>query len=302
MSGVEIAGLVLGAFPLLCQAGKQVGQTCKHFKTLWRFEREFEKFLWAVEREQIAFSQNLEIFLAPLEDLSAHERELLQGGLHSDLWHLPRIQQELRQGVQEGYYEWFIRQLVDINDALTQLHQLLPIVRSSPDTKTLESHIYRLRHSFFPRKDELLALIAEKNENIYLFFSRASLRPSRPPRPDKRKVKSFLELQQQALTLHETLRSSWSCSCDGSDRHSYTITTQRLGRHSFKDVPHIGILSINAPTQLRVEVVAIPETKEALSQAPTTKQSEITALRQELTLRTRLKELREKSSKGISVL
>ncbi|KAM7199208.1 hypothetical protein V8F20_005810 [Naviculisporaceae sp. PSN 640] len=304
MSGFEIAGLVLGAFPLLCEAGTQVGYACKSFKTWWRFERELEKFLWAVEREQIAFSQNLEIFLDPMKNLTTRDREILQAGLDSTLWHSPRVQKELRQGIQDAYYPWFIRQLVEINDALNQLHELLPTVKQhSSSTRVLESHIYKLRHSFFPRKDELLALITEKNQSIFMFFNRASLGPSRPHRPDKRKVKPFLDVQQQTLALHETLQSCWSCACDSGGNQIYAITTQGLYRESLRDPAYIRLLSSpRRGPQLRVEVEPIPGPMHLLPRGQDTKRTDFTALRQELTLKSKLKELKDKSAKGISVL
>jgi hypothetical protein len=125
MSGLEIIGVILGIFPPLCMAGREIAGGCRRFRTWWRFDREFENFLAAVEREHIAFSQNLEIFLAPVENISDGEREALQRGVDPDVWCRPRIQDELRRRIQERYYQWFVRQLLEINGALTELHGML---------------------------------------------------------------------------------------------------------------------------------------------------------------------------------
>jgi hypothetical protein len=127
MSGFEVAGLVLGGFPIVLGAAKAMQGRYANAKTWWRFEREFEDLIFAVEREHIAFSQILEILLDPIAGLSSEECETLQLNPSSLLWFEPRVQSELRQRVQAKYFGWFMRQLREIRDALDGLHDLLPI-------------------------------------------------------------------------------------------------------------------------------------------------------------------------------
>ena len=127
MSGFEIVGVILGAFPLICEGGKDAKGFYKNIKTWWRFEREFENFIAAVDREHIAFCLNVEILLAPI-DLTDDERDaLLQQGPDSSLWYESRIQAELKHRVKDRYFPWLMRQLKDICDCLTELHRLLPL-------------------------------------------------------------------------------------------------------------------------------------------------------------------------------
>jgi hypothetical protein len=126
MSGFEIACEILGVFPILYDGGKDLKGVYRNFRTWWRFDREFEDFISGIDREHIAFSQNLDILLSSL-DLSDDDRERLQNGVDSRLWHQPHIQQELRRRLQDRYYPWFVRQLTDIDEALKELHGLLPI-------------------------------------------------------------------------------------------------------------------------------------------------------------------------------
>lgn len=127
MSGFEIAGIVLGGFPILYEASKVLRSRYEDTKSWWRFEREFGDFIAAVEREHIAFKQALEILLEPIVGLSEHELSTLQSEPQSQLWFDSRIQAELRSRVQAKYYSWFMRQLIDLNVALQELHSLLPI-------------------------------------------------------------------------------------------------------------------------------------------------------------------------------
>ena len=134
MSGFEIAGVVLGLFPIVCDTAKDLRGVFHDAQSWWRFEREFEDFILEIEKQQIAYSQILEILFDPLHQLSLTEREALEGNPNSPLWYDLRIQAVLKDRIRQKYMGWFMRQLDDINDALKELLSLLPIekVRSLP--------------------------------------------------------------------------------------------------------------------------------------------------------------------------
>lgn len=125
MSGFEIAGIVLGAFPILYDAAKDLNARYRDLKSWWQFELQFENFVSAVDREFVAFTQNQEILLVPL-NLPDAELEVLLNDPDTLLWHEPRIQALLRKRLQSRYYTWYMQQLKDINDAISKLLDLLP--------------------------------------------------------------------------------------------------------------------------------------------------------------------------------
>lgn len=124
MSGFEIAGIVLGGFPLLQEAAQGLRGVFGDVKTWWRFEMEFEVFISSIETEHIKYSLGLEILLSDL-DISDEDRERLQNDPTCGLWYNPRIKAHLRQRIQDRYYGWFMGQLNDINTALQDLHGIL---------------------------------------------------------------------------------------------------------------------------------------------------------------------------------
>jgi hypothetical protein len=126
MSGLEIAGLVLGAYPILYEAAKDLRGVLKKAKTWWFFEREFDDFVSEVHKEYVSFSQILEILLDPL-DLAPEERQRLQDEPDCNLWHETHIQNQMRRRIQPKYQVWFMGQLAEMNTALTALHAMLPI-------------------------------------------------------------------------------------------------------------------------------------------------------------------------------
>lgn len=132
MSGIEVVGIVLGAYPILLETAKDLREVFRDVKTWWCFEREFENFLSAVETEHITYSLNLQILLQDL-DIPEEDKERLQVDSNASIWYDPHTQAELRHRIQDRYYDWFMGQLAIMKEALGDLQRLLPVgaVRSS---------------------------------------------------------------------------------------------------------------------------------------------------------------------------
>lgn len=131
MSGIEVAGLVLGAFPLLLSTAKDLRDVFKDVKTWWRFEGEFEAFLSALETENIKYSLSLQILFEDI-DLPEEEKEKLQVDSNASGWHDVQIQAQLRRRIQDRYYDWFKGQLDAMNRALGDIRELLPAFKARP--------------------------------------------------------------------------------------------------------------------------------------------------------------------------
>jgi hypothetical protein len=250
MSGIEVAGLAVGAFPILFEAFKEFRKAAKPLKLWWRFEVEFDNFLATVQREQIAYSQNLEILIDSL-GLSEYEKATLQNVPESNLWYEPQVQSVLRRRLQNRHYPWFMEQLRDTNAAIEKLLGLLPIGKvglcppssarlahkGSPnrnlnlqaylvDSRSIEAEMFRLKRSFSREKDDLLDIIRDRNEAIFHFLNRDSmvnhsktqhLKPVEDP--------GFLSLQTQARDIYVCLKERWTCTCP--EKHPCGITVSR---------------------------------------------------------------------------
>ncbi|KAI0529959.1 hypothetical protein GGR58DRAFT_525596 [Xylaria digitata] len=104
MSGFEIAGIVLGAYPILYDAAKDMRGVLKKSKFRRLFEREVVDFIAGAHKELIEFSQILEYLLDPLDPTPDQRRAR---------------QDEKR--IQEKYHVRFMEQLVEMNTALDKL-------------------------------------------------------------------------------------------------------------------------------------------------------------------------------------
>ncbi len=125
MSGFEIAGVVLGAYPILYEAAKDLRGVMKKDKCWWFFEREFDDFVSGVYKEYVSFSLTLEFLLEPL-DLTPDERRRLQDERDCILWHEAHVQTQLKRRIQAKYHVWFMEQLAEMKAAVHELHDILP--------------------------------------------------------------------------------------------------------------------------------------------------------------------------------
>lgn len=94
MSGFEVAGLVLGGFPLLISALEHYATMEELGRTWWRFRREYKKDLDRLGDVQLLYRGNMRTLLAPLEwdgTLDATQIELLLEDPASKEWCDPEV-------------------------------------------------------------------------------------------------------------------------------------------------------------------------------------------------------------------
>lgn len=331
MSGIEVVGIVLGAYPVLLSTAKDLRDVFKDAKTWWRFEREFENFLSAVETEHIKYSLNLEILLEDL-DIPEERKESLQIDATGLGWHDVQTQTELRRRIQDRYYSWFMRQLFAMNRALGDLQRLLPIVEGKVFTcfctrslrvrkscsnlfqdhymnlSVLEKEMLRLRTCFTHQKDGLLDEVRGCNNEIFAFLERAShlsgARTAHPPLHPRKQTAPLLSLQSDASDLYEIFQKHLRCNCISG--HCCGITVSRTdGSRDQATVGHLKMLFWDGLSRLQVEVVSIPapENKTIAPAGPATdKLEDVSSLHQHLSAKNRLKAVHKRAPKALFAL
>lgn len=134
MSGFEIAGLVLGAFPIVCGTAKEVGLTLAKAKDWWQFQRAFESFVSALSTQEIAYIQVLKRLLEPLDISDQEYNSLLK---NPDLWNRSHIQDGLRQRLSDTEHYWVTERLSDLEQTILAIQDLLPDERVRPSRFSL---------------------------------------------------------------------------------------------------------------------------------------------------------------------
>ncbi|KAF2435525.1 hypothetical protein EJ08DRAFT_341613 [Tothia fuscella] len=123
MSGVEAAGFVLAAFPLLISALEHYRETAEAFSDWWKFKREYRKCKDEICFHQLSYEQNLEKYLLPLivddDELDALIQE--PGG---ERWNDPELELKLKARLPRAY-ELYLSTIVQMNDTIAELHDVL---------------------------------------------------------------------------------------------------------------------------------------------------------------------------------
>ncbi|KAH7312519.1 hypothetical protein B0I35DRAFT_437204 [Stachybotrys elegans] len=297
MSGFEIAGVVLGAFPILCDASKDLRRWYQDVQTWWQFEREFEDFIQDVWREHMTFLQIVELLLDPITNLTQDERRALESDPGSMLWRSPHIQSELEQRIQTKYYKWFQHQLAALNDEICALHRLLPVRKAYyVDSTNLESELYRLKTAFSHKKDMHLSKIREGNKALYGFLDRAShlSRSSTSISPIRNNtiLSSIFDAQEQAKCVYQCFQRRWTCTCVPVQQHPCSITVEG---------PYLQFLFVNDSKTTKVQFGFSKTIDPAIDEPDPPRSEEVLILNEQVSLKNRLKNLK-KESKGVMQL
>ena len=119
MSGIEVVGLTLGAFPLLISALEGTRKGYSQFQSWWKIQYKYKKFLNAVKVQQTIFQVNLESLLRTLVYDDEELRTLIEnpGGAE---WLSEDLERRLkgRLPVSHGAY---IATMEAMNEALRNL-------------------------------------------------------------------------------------------------------------------------------------------------------------------------------------
>ncbi|KAF3812218.1 hypothetical protein GCG54_00009903 [Colletotrichum gloeosporioides] len=262
MSGFEIAGLALGAFPLVLECAKELDGLAKKFEFYWEFRTKFESFIDDLNLQRIIYDLNVTRLLASL-DISDAERRKLQSGTEPSLWDEEHIETEIRRNVKSDHYHWLICRFRDVAVLLKRFRELLPVEKARfLDSNDIESAVYRLATSFSTKKDELLANLKKHNDDIHRYLEASKTNPiaeppSRPSFRDQDQWKEYQKLQNQAQGLFNSFQEHWSDNCACSTGHPCGITTQKLqevGKEHARIMLMFNPLSDDQGSQLRLRV------------------------------------------------
>jgi hypothetical protein len=125
MSGVEIAGFVLGGFPLLISAAEHYREGFEPLVKWKRFRTEFIGFIDAVDIEKQLFDQMLERFLISA-DVPYEEIQLFMTDRAYTGWQREDLVRTLRARL-GGSYDVYMSTIKTMDELMHELHELLSL-------------------------------------------------------------------------------------------------------------------------------------------------------------------------------
>lgn len=123
MSGIEAAGLILAAFPLLISALEHYRESAGALENWWEIKREYRKCKREIEHQKLRFEGALEEFLLPLIVDDEALKALIEdpGGM---LWKNPRLEEALQERLPKSY-DLYLETVQEINDVMNGLKREL---------------------------------------------------------------------------------------------------------------------------------------------------------------------------------
>lgn len=257
MSGLEIAGVVLGAFPLVVEGARAMRPLIEMSRFWWKFRDAFPAMVGAIEDQMIAYGQNIKIILKPLDLDGATECSLLNDRPPSKMWHDAEIQALLRRRIGHDHFTWLLGHIRRIDQVMVQLTALLHIKNGEvravkplkthhpcrdanrrarkiclPKPGTFSASIARAALSF-TGKSQLVDELADINTKIHEFLKRdllvaqatvlsSAIMLKGAKEAHAKQSAPFLALQVNVATICRVLHPSrWECTCGG--RHGCAI-------------------------------------------------------------------------------
>ena len=139
MSGIEVAGLVLGAFPLALSALGKYRETAETLAIFWKIRREYKAWTQNLNICKLVFEQNIEEFLLPLivDDEELDELIKQPGG---EKWRDPELEGRLRQRLPKSY-DLYLEIIDRIHDVMKDITRELGIERPDFQSKITEGEV-----------------------------------------------------------------------------------------------------------------------------------------------------------------
>ncbi|PVH96842.1 hypothetical protein DM02DRAFT_102867 [Periconia macrospinosa] len=278
MSGLEVAGVVLGAFPLIVSGVEHWRDVAKVGGFYWRIQKEYTKCKRDIQYQETMYKHNLKELLLPiLHDKDEVARLVSDPG--GKRWTDKTLQERLRGRLQESYSLYmeiidgmnetaeFLRKELALDKIVVQNKLAPPVPNNqkrpaSPQrpskpsrnasTKDLwDWEKFRVKFSFNdPIRNELFSQLNECNERLTRLLSSSDKLSAlqKTTAPAHTKQSSALETAlrkacEKSALLFKALQNAWRCSCQ-----QYHFANLRLEHRTIPDICFEVILMFVTPS------------------------------------------------------
>lgn len=128
MSGIELAGLILGAIPLVIAALENYEDGLGKVKAFWKWEDQLSDAIRKLWYQYTSYELTIRVLLASITD--DVELEAMLGDPSSKLWADPTIESRLRERLTTAYKP-YLYTVADIESAISQIAVSLNLERSN---------------------------------------------------------------------------------------------------------------------------------------------------------------------------
>jgi len=126
MSGVELAGLALGTFPLLVSALEAYQNGFQPLKDWFKFHAEFISFIHDIQRQGVIYEDNLKLLLTSVCDCDEEKAVLLEDPL-GEAWYDEDFRRRLQEQLPGSKFEAYMDSIQDVKAVIDKLKKKLGI-------------------------------------------------------------------------------------------------------------------------------------------------------------------------------
>jgi hypothetical protein len=277
MSGLEIAGVLLGTFPLIISGLEHWRDAAKVGGFYWRVRKEYNRCRSDVQFYEIVYKRNLRELLLPIVD-DVDEVTRLLGDPGGKDWNNAELQGRLEQRLQESY-SVYLEIIGEMNETAEELRKELcfgksavqnmlappsskgPSRSQSPQPPERHSRLastklkfdfetFRVKFSFNEQvRNELCQRLQTCNDRLEKLLStsdRISSLQSTPPNPTRQTSlleAAFKNAWKKSDLLFKAIHKAWQCPCQ-----PYHFANLRLEHRTLPDICFEIILMFAVPS------------------------------------------------------
>ncbi|GME58139.1 hypothetical protein EPUS_00126 [Neofusicoccum parvum] len=217
MSGIEIAGLVLGAIPLLILAVEKYAEGVSVIKRFKHYEIPLKDMCRILKTERDMYRNTCELLLIELVSPEKIQSLLITPGGKS--WEEPELKLAIEHRLAESY-NGYMETVEDMNTLVQNFAEKLKLdpnfkVQIDTSKKMFRKGFEKFKLSLQISDYEGLLENMRKNNATLERLTQQSLRlePHRTIR-QRRKLPDFKAIQEQAQSIYSSLSSYFSCACN----------------------------------------------------------------------------------------
>ncbi|KAF2875880.1 hypothetical protein BDV95DRAFT_603280 [Massariosphaeria phaeospora] len=238
MSGIETAGLVLGAVPLILASLEFYAKGIAVTRRCLKYEQQFNSLINELRTENVICTNTLNLLLKGIVKQQDMAEFLVdpRGKRWKDAEFDKRLQQRL--GNSYGPYMATIGQL---NHSAEIFRQKLKLDESwKPqfgDEQTFKKYYKRLDFSLKKSDyDDIMATIRRSNSSLHRMTTQTISLESlqTPSKPKGQPIPKFAVINDRAQGFHSALKSGWQCSCHSD--HSVNLRLEHRMHQVQSDV------------------------------------------------------------------
>ena len=240
MSGIEVAGLVLGAFPIILSCLDYYREGFEPLEEWWNFRTHFIAFIDDIRHQMMIYHLSITLLLDPIITDPCSLNALIEDAT-DPRWSNGSLSEILKQRLVATELERFLRivqrmekeirglkNLLGIKDGNVRIQQdsLLPPDHSVLSSLSLKAHwaqpeqqqswewqMQRLRISFDMGKTKKVKKLATSNQELKEIIEySAQIIPIAEKRKSSPPVAFFEKMFHHACAMHNALVRNWKCS------------------------------------------------------------------------------------------